>query len=161
MKTSQFTNFTGEDFIGYWDGKSKKFSAGTSLYMPSYLAAHFAKHLVNRELLRKDGNGNPIYKDGEKMTSPKNPEQVPLFMELFNKAYKEDRDEDIGNEKDDVDSLISSTNKNREEHEVKGETQDTTQPQVIVPPDYDEDDEDESFGGSPVQIDIKEDSSNN
>ena len=146
MKTALFTNFTDKEFIGYWDGKPKPFKPGESVYMPDYLARHFAKHLTNRELLRTDGNGNLLYKDGEKMTSPKNPEDVPMFMELFNKAYTPDELEELGSEKDDVDTLIDVANKNRQER-VKAtapEKQDPTQPQVVLPPDFDdEDSEDE------------------
>lgn len=115
MKTALFVNFTTEDFTGYWDGKPKTIKAGQQLWMPDYLASHFAKHLVNRELLRTDASGNPIYKNGEKMTSPKKPEEVPVFMELFNKAFIPDETEDIGAEKDNLDTLISVANKNRAE----------------------------------------------
>lgn len=189
MKTALFTNFTSEEFTGYWDGKGKKFAPGKSVWMPDYLAKHFAKHLVNRELLRTDANGNLIYKNGDKFTSPKKPEEVPLFMELFRKAYQEDESEDLGSNRDDIDALISSANKNREKEavakstptgttaapvqenmkpsipdvqenprrnvksdEAKDEKQDPTKPQVVVPPDYDEEDEDEdSFKGKPVE----------
>ena len=114
--------------------------------MPDYLAKHFAKHLSNRELLRLDKNGNPIYKDGEKMTSPKNPEQVPLFMELFNKAYTPDETEEMGSAKDDVDTLIASANKNRESK--KSTTQNPNEPQIISSPD---DEEDDPFEGKPQE----------
>ena len=146
MKTALFTNFTDYEFIGYWDGKPKKFAPGQSIWMPDYLAKHFAKHLSNRELLRLDKNGNPIYKDGEKMTSPKNPEQVPLFMELFNKAYTPDETEEMGSAKDDVDTLIASANKNRESK--KSTTQNPNEPQIISSPD---DEEDDSFEGKPQE----------
>lgn len=170
MKTALFTNFTNEEFIGYWDGKGKKFAPGESTYMPDYLARHFAKHLTNRELLRKDKNGNLIYKDGEKMTSPKRPEDVPLFMEIFSKAYTPEKEEELGSVNDDIDALIGSANKNREEDQTptaeevkpakgakgakpkKGEKQDPTKPQVIVPADFDEDEDDESaFTGKPKE----------
>lgn len=181
MKTALFTNFTDQEFIGWWDGKSKKFAPGQSVYMPDYLAKHFAKHLTNRELLRTDANGNLIHKDGDKMTSPKRPQDVPLFMELFNKAYQPDEEEELGSEKDDIDALIGSANKNREkklagstapsaprptmpdvaenpranisEDESKpAEKQDSTKPQVILPPDFnEEDDDEESFAGKPQE----------
>lgn len=183
MKTALFTNFTDREFTGYWDGKAKRFAPGQSLYMPDYLAKHFAKHLVNRELLRTDGNGNLIYKDGERMTSPKKPEEVPIFMELFNQAYKPDEDDEFGAEKTDIDTLINVANKNRQEragnmpaksapakmeipdvqknerasltssNEISGgnEKQDPSKPQIIVPPDFNEEDDDESaFQGKPV-----------
>ena len=142
MKTALFVNFTSEEFIGYWDGKSKKFKPGESLYMQDYLARHWAKHLTNRELLKTDANGNLIYKDGEKMTSPKKPEDVPLFMELFNKAYIPEKEEEefIGSKEDTLDSLIDLANKNRGVESKK--PQDPTQPQIIDVPDDDEDEKD-------------------
>lgn len=169
MKTALFVNFSDEAFTGYWDGKGKKFSPGQSLYMPDYLARHFAKHLTNRELLRRDKNGSLIYKDGEKLTSPKKPEESPIFMEIFNKAYipDEDEEESLGDKKDDIDSLISVANKNRnkklankakandaDEDEkpakasksdkpAKPGKQDPTKPQIIDVPDSDDDEDDE------------------
>lgn len=153
MKTALFTNFTDEEFIGYWDGKAKKFPAGSQVWMPEYLARHFAKHLTNQELLRTDKKGNLIYKGGEKMTSPKHPEQEVLFTELFNKAFKLDEtEESLANKDDDVDALINSANKNRQERGATGQKIDSTQPQVILPPNDDEDDDsEESFQGKPVE----------
>ena len=152
MKTALFTNHTNQEFIGYWDGKAKKFAPGQSLWMPDYLAKHFAKHLTNKELLRIDASGNPVYKDGEKMTSPKRPEDLPLYMELFNKAYTPDETEQLGDKKDDIETLINVANKNRPEKAApkKEEKQDPTQPQVVLPPDFDEEDE-ESFEGKPQE----------
>lgn len=170
MKTALFVNFTEETFTGYWDGKPKKFEPGQSVYMPDYLANHFAKHLVNRELLRKDRSGNLLYPDGEKFTSPKKPEDAPLFMELFNKAYIPDDEEDMGSTNDDIDALIKVANKNRknpqqptssnspvlsdQEKPKPSTNQNPNEPQIIVSPDFDDDDEDddaeESFKGKPV-----------
>ena len=171
MKTALFTNFTDADFTGYWDGKGKKFIPGQSLYMPDYLAQHFAKHLTNRELLKVDRNGTLVYKDGEKMTSPKNPEQSPIFMKIFNQAYTPDEEEEeaLGDKKDDIDTLINVANKNRNkklQNKAKSEDnadddaddksarvpngkpakQDPKKPQVVLSPDFD-DDEDEEFEG--------------
>lgn len=150
MKTSLFTNWTAEDFTGYWDGKPKTIKAGDSLWMPDYLAKHFAKHLTNRELVKTDSKGNLVYKDGDKFTSPKKPEQVPIFMELYNRAYQESQTEDVGSEKDDINALIDSANKNRSEEkslkeQVKEEQkkQDPTQPQTVLSPDFDNEDEQE------------------
>lgn len=114
MKTSLFVNFTDQEFIGYWDGKGRKYPSGASEYMPDYLAKHFAKHLVNRELLRTKSDGTLVYKDGDKMTSPKFPEQVPMFMELFNKACISDDANDTGSIDDSLDAVIKAANKNRE-----------------------------------------------
>ena len=113
MKSALFVNFTEEDFTGFWDGRAKKIAAGESMYMPNYLARHFAKHLANRELLRKDDKGKSLYPNGDKFTSPKRPGDVPQFMSLFNQAYKPDEEEDVGEESDDIDELIDVANKNR------------------------------------------------
>lgn len=161
MKTALFTNFTPVEFIGYWNGKAKKFAPGDSLYMPDYLAKHFAKHLTNQELVRKDANGDSIYKDGEKSTSPKKPEEVPMFQDLFNKAYTPEDTDELGQAEDGIDTLIDAAQKNREAKLLKdqpdsekkpSEKQDPTQPQVIIPPDFDEEDDGEnSFKGKPVE----------
>ncbi len=164
MQSALFTNFTKEEFTGYWNGKGKTFEPGQSMWMPDYLAKHFAKHLTNRELVRTDKRGRAVYKGGENMTSPKKPEDVPIFMKLFNKAYTPDDEEDIGSKDDDVDALISSANKNRagespkktvppkppaspektntkaEVKDKKVDKQDPTQPQIITPPDFDKED---------------------
>ena len=161
-KTALFTNYTDEEFIGYWDGKGRKFAPGQSLYMPDYLARHYAGTLTNRELLRVNKNGQPIVKDGEKMTSPKYPEQVPKYMELFNKAYTPDEeDEAPEKKKSDLDTEIDVLNRNKSKKlpDIKkgkiGGKQDPKEPQMILPPDFDEDDDESSFEGKPVD---KEDS---
>lgn len=89
MQNATFHNFSTEAFTGYWNGKPKTFKAGERVYMPAYLAEHFAKHLTNRELIRI---GKVAY------TSPKNPGQVPQFMELFNKAFISDAASESQNE---------------------------------------------------------------
>lgn len=174
MKTALFVNFTDQEFVGYWNGKGRKYPPGASEYMPDYLARHFAKHLVNRELLRTDVSGNLIHKNGDKMTSPKKPDDAPIFMELFNKAcIEEGTSDDLGEKGDDLNSLISAANKNREaaapitdappiskprqpkeqeDPNFKRETAGTSgDPQVIIPPDFDVDDEEGSFKGKPTE----------
>lgn len=160
MKTALFTNWTDREFIGAYNGKSRTYKAGQSEWMPDHLARHFAKHLTNRELLRTDVNGNLIYKNGDKMTSPKKPEEVPIFMELFNKAYTPDENEDVGDKEDDLDALITSANKNRAEKSRAGQPDAPATPsadadpngtQVVLPPDFnDQDDEESSFENKPV-----------
>ena len=113
-KTALFTNWTDEDFTGYWGGKGRTIKSGQSLYMPDYAARHFAKHLTNRELLRTTKKGVMIYPNGDKMTSPKFPEQVPVFMELFNKAYTPDETVKEEEKKDALDVEIEVLNKNKE-----------------------------------------------
>lgn len=116
MQSSLFTNWTDETFTGYWDGKPKTFKPGESKYMPDFLARHFAKHLTNRELLREKKDGTLVYKNGDKFTTPKFPEQVPLYMELFNKAYtpEEAESEEVGSQDENLDELVDSMNKNHE-----------------------------------------------
>lgn len=146
MQNAKFTNFTDQDFIGHWDGKAKKIKAGQSIYMPDYLAKHFAKHLVNRELLRKDDNGNLIYKDGEKYTSPKKPEEVPTYMKLFEKAYEPDEDtdeDDMTSPTDDPEALIKAQNKNKQSQKPQEEVSSNL-------PDTEEKTEEE-FEGSPEE----------
>ena len=77
MKTALFHNFSDKEFKCKWDGKEYTFKAGQQRYMPAYLAEHFAKHLANAILLDKKM---------PEACSPKNPEQVPAFYELFTKA---------------------------------------------------------------------------
>jgi hypothetical protein len=163
MKTALFTNFTDKPFTGYWNGKGKTFAPGQSVYMPDYLAQHFAKHLTNRELLRTDSLGNLVHPNGDKMTSPKKPQEVSLFMEIFNKAYAPDDAEELGEEKDSIDVQIEVANKNRQKsgkaslpkdepspkkESRQEEQQDPTKPQTL--PEVSED-EDEEFGGAPVE----------
>lgn len=153
MKTALFINFTEKEFTGYWDGKGRTYKPGQSEYMPDYLAQHFAKHLTNRELLSKDDRGRAKYPGGERSTSPKKPEDVPLFMELFNKAYTPDDTEELGKESDGLDALIGAANKNREEKKLKGK-QDPNEPQMIPNPDFDDEGNEvdgEEFEGKPVE----------
>lgn len=114
MKSALFTNWTTEEFSCAWDGKIRKYNPNESEYLPDSLAQHYAKHLTNRELLRKDSNGNYIYKDGEKATSPKFPEQNPIYMQLFNKAYTPGEQEIQGTDRrGELDATIESLNKNK------------------------------------------------
>lgn len=149
MKTALFTNFSNEPFTGYWNGKGKKFEAGQSLWMPDYLARHFAKHLTNRELLKKGL---------DRSTSPKRPEDVPEFMELFNQAYTPDTDEEVSAEEDGIDTQIAVANRNREKKAALPEGaahMSGKAPQMIDMPVDDEEDEG-TFGGKPVEPAVPE-----
>ena len=143
MRTALFQNWTEETFTGWWDGKSRKFPPGKSEWMPDYLAKHFAKHLANRELLRTGADGKLIHENGEKYTSPKFPEQVPKFMELFSKAYQEEESETIEEPKNDLDTLINIANKNRQKvgaqnSDIASKVTGSNEPQVIPVPDEEE-----------------------
>ena len=152
IKTALFTNFTDKEFIGWWNGKSRKYTPGQHEYMTIELARHFAGHLVNQELLSKDAKGNLKYPNGEKMLSPKEPEQFPIYIELFKKACQPEETEDIGDATDDINTIIETTQKNRAERsKLKEQTmasQDPTQPQIVLPPDFNEE-EGEKFAGTP------------
>ena len=50
VKAIIFKNFSDEDFTHTWDSVPYTFKAGQEMYMEDWKAAHFAKHLINREL---------------------------------------------------------------------------------------------------------------
>lgn len=45
-----FLNYTNEDFSHAWNGVGYTFKAGTSMYLEPWMAEHFAKHLIDREI---------------------------------------------------------------------------------------------------------------
>ena len=151
IKTALFSNFTDREFIGWWNGKSRKYAPGQSEYMTVELARHFAGHLVNQELMTRDLNGSLKYKDGEKMLSPKEPTQFPIYIALFNKAFHPDETEAVGDSTDDIEAIIETTQRNRAEKSKLKESaegpQDPSQPNNeisnLLP------DEDEEFAGAP------------
>lgn len=83
MKTALFINIDNEEFVGYWNGKPRRYAPHSENPMMDFLARHFAKHLTNK-MLQKAG-GPP---GGDRMTSPKKPEDFPVFMEIFAQCYK-------------------------------------------------------------------------
>lgn len=99
MTNATFFNFTDRAFTGYWNGKPKTVKAGEKIYMPAWLAEHFAKHLTNRELIL---SGKEVY------VSPKTPGQVPEFMDVFRKAFIADAPKKEG-ESGELDEIIAST----------------------------------------------------
>lgn len=54
VKMVQFTNFSNEDFSHQWDSVPYQFRAGQTIYIEDWKAAHFAKHLIDRELIKKN-----------------------------------------------------------------------------------------------------------
>lgn len=103
MKRAYFRNFTEEDFIYFWNGKQYTFTPGQREDLPLAVAQHFAKHLTNKILIDR---GDVQY------TSPKRPQDVPKFMELFNQAClpigDEEFDAEIGILSDDAKKPVSS-----------------------------------------------------
>ena len=75
----KFTNFSNEDFTWTLNKISYTFPAHSVKFMEIGVANHFAKHLVNRELLKR-GRQND--------TSPKKKEENPFFMELYNQCIE-------------------------------------------------------------------------
>ena len=130
MKVAKFVNFTSHEFVVYWNGKAKKFAPGQSRYMEDGIVQHHAKHLTNKVLLEKGK---------EMMTSPKDPKQVPDFMELFNQAYipQDDSEDDTGND-DETNTQVA--NLNRQAAKTKTAF-DHLPPQVVSVPDDGADDE--------------------
>lgn len=49
-----FTNITSEDFTWSWDSKPYSIKAGETKYYPVFLAKHLAKHLIDREIIKKN-----------------------------------------------------------------------------------------------------------
>ena len=129
MKTAIFRNFTNKPFVGYWDGKKRTFAPGAEKLLPAFLAEHYATHLANACLIEK---GEYTY------TSPKKPDQVPQFMELFEKACEFQADDE--EEDDDVEMPI------RNVRPTVKTIVDNEKPTIIGSP-VGEDDDDESFDG--------------
>lgn len=56
----RFTNFSDEDFVGVWDREEFLIPAGESIMLQEYLAKHFAKHLIDRELNKQNKSTNLV-----------------------------------------------------------------------------------------------------
>lgn len=126
MKTAIFHNITNKPFVGYWDGKGKKYEAGARKLLPDYLAKHYATHLTNQILIEREEYTS---------TSPKFPEQVPKFMEVLNQCYIPQDDE----EEEDVEMPVQNVPSSRIQDPVSEK-----EPQYIPPVDGDDED---SFEG--------------
>lgn len=125
MATKLFINISEKPFTGFWNGKPRTFKPGSQTPLPAYLAEHFAKHLTN-DMLHAKGLDN--------CTSPKKPEQVPQFLELFDQACK--KLDDAEQDDADVDTQVDLAGRSATE---TGE-----EPHVLPPP---ADDEEEEFEG--------------
>ena len=82
MKLANFHNISSKSFVGYWNGKAKTFKPGQTVPMEDFRARHYAKHLTNKMLLE---SGKP---NDEAYTSPKKPEEVKPFYDIFLKCYQ-------------------------------------------------------------------------
>lgn len=142
MKTAIFHNITNKPFIGYWDGKGKKYEAGARKLLPEWLAKHYATHLANQILIERGDYT---------ATSPKFPEQVPKFMDLFNEIYTLQDDE----EDEDVEMPVKNIPSSRLESTV-----DAKEPQIVLPVEGDDEDDfeglkDESSEMAPAKTNIE------
>lgn len=127
-----FYNFTDKEFVGYWDGKSKKFAPGAKQYMEEWRARHYAKHLTNKVLLEMGK---------ENSTSPKFPEQVPDFINIFNQACIVEEDQEESQDESDLINRQHEPSMNMPEKPAKVPTVvDNKEPQIITAPDADDED---------------------
>lgn len=79
MQYATFINFTDKPFTAYWNGRPYTFKPGQKReHLNSAIAENFAKHLAN-QVLTEAGK--------EQYCSPKKPNEVPQFMEVFRKAF--------------------------------------------------------------------------
>lgn len=58
-----FTNWSQEDFTGYWDSNPTLIKKGEMIILPRYLAHHFAKHLADRECNRENKPTDGLFKN--------------------------------------------------------------------------------------------------
>lgn len=110
MPVACFYNFSEYEFIGRWGGEDQAFAPKSKTYMPAFLAQHFAKHLVNRELHRMGL---------DHATSPKNPEDQPEFNKLFRTAYIRERSLP-GQKRNTLKDMIDAIDKNMKASEIAG-----------------------------------------
>lgn len=186
MPVACFYNFSDHSFTWSWGNEPMTFAPKEKKFMPAFLAQHFAKHLVNRELHRM-GLDHEV--------NPKQPEDAPTFNKLFRTAYIRERMLP-GGKKNSLVDMVEAVDRNfkdvvapeiaaapkvnalapdappvTEKREVseqedptftreggwesgEGKTapslQQSDQPQVVVPPDFDTEDEDyEGVGITP------------
>jgi len=111
MNAQLFKNFTDEDFEWKYDGVVYKFKAGQEVYLEEYKAAHFSKHLIDRELTKANKRtndagarkellvecfpGGGVYVDGEALDlnekakrKPRKKKVEPEFEDIKEKVEK-------------------------------------------------------------------------
>lgn len=138
-RTALFHNFSNFEFIGYWNGRARKFPAGAKMFMPLWQAEHYAKHLVNAILLKKGDEASVS------STSPKKPEDVPLFYDLFQKACVLQDEDGMTAE----DSAIDIANRPQPKPEQpKAAAEDEKDVQIIHQGPADDEDNEANFDGA-------------
>lgn len=79
-----FTNIDDEDYEGMWGGEVKVIKAGETTQFPAFLADHYAKHLVDKILLRQ---GVSDYSDVQL--------RKPLLEKILGNVYKKAEQEAV------------------------------------------------------------------
>jgi len=100
LKAIQFTNFSTEDFTWKWDGIPYTFPAGSTMFLEDYKAEHFAQHLVDRELNRKNVPTNNMMERAKlgKLCFPTLETITPLEAMQRNEGKTEDKKDDTEEE---------------------------------------------------------------
>lgn len=57
-KAVKFTNFSDETFVGVWNREPREYKPGKGEILPFYMADHFSKHLIDREITKLGKNTN-------------------------------------------------------------------------------------------------------
>lgn len=78
----KFKNFSAEDFAWKHDGILYNFKAGQEMYLESDKADHFAKHLVDREINRKNVE-NGLHATKNELSTRSAAERAPLEALCF------------------------------------------------------------------------------
>lgn len=122
MNTAKrFTNFSNEDFIGIWNKEQFPFKAGETMLLQGYLADHFAKHLVDRELGKL---GIPVDRKDERERLLKlamgEVEIEATSPEKLEAAMLNDEAEEIKEEKPKKEKKEKKIKKSKDEDEFEG-----------------------------------------
>lgn len=90
MSAIKFKNFTEESFSWKWNGNEFTFPAGMEIFMEENEARHFAKHLVDRELNKKNVPTNNLSARNllEVQCFPSNEVVTPLVALNINETAK-------------------------------------------------------------------------
>ena len=124
MNTAKrFTNFSSEDFTWKWGKEPYTVKANETILLPSYLADHLAKHLIDREL-GKSGIATDRQSERDKMMSLANGEVVidatspeKLEVDMMNEPEVEVKVEKIVKK---IDKRSKEYKKSKDEAEFEG-----------------------------------------
>lgn len=145
MRNAIFRNFTDKPFVGYWNGRKRTFKPGSETFMEEGLARHFAKHLTNDVLLNEPDKAKR--KLNESYTSPKNPEQVPAFWEVFSQAFEIDAESE---DMDADEAAIEAANHRSVSSDLPARKSPSKDKAIIIEPPEDDEDFEEANQTSPA-----------